>query len=422
MAHHDSNPFLELLKVWLLAKLIEHHSRALGFCQRQRKIDPVFFVWTLILGFSASSTRSISGLHRAYQRALGCDCDRSAFYKRFTPQLVSLLDALFQQLTCQTSQERRLGAFADILALDSTIIALWTRLAPQFCAYKQGQAAAKLQVVMSLKQATPNRVLIHQGTRSDHRAWTKVGTWVAGRLLLMDLGYYKHWLFHRIHQNQGFFLSRIKSSCALVILQDHSFGAGRRVDVVGCHLSQALKRLKRQQFEFIVQVPVMLRGGRRITYRWRAIGQRHPETGKYHVYLTNAPPELIPGEDARQLYALRWQIELLFKGLKSVGRLHQLPSSKREVVEALIKAAMLFVVLSGWLKQTLFEHQESLMLGLLRVQMVLRQWAPRLHHQLGQTRPNYQKQCELQTFRAQCRDPNGARIRAFAIAAIVEHS
>ena len=63
--------------------------------------------------------------------------------------------------------------------------------------------------------------------------------------------------------------------------------------------------------------------------------------------LTNAPEAMILYEDARGLYALWWQIEVVFKGLKSVGRFHRLPSRKPNVVKILIHAALLFMTLSG---------------------------------------------------------------------------
>jgi len=46
------------------------------------------------------------------------------------------------------------------------------------------------------------------------------------------------------------------------------------------------------------------------------------------------------------VYAARWQIELLFKELKSHYRLGDLPSRKKHVVEALIFAALLTSLVS----------------------------------------------------------------------------
>jgi IS4 transposase len=41
------------------------------------------------------------------------------------------------------------------------------------------------------------------------------------------------------------------------------------------------------------------------------------------------------------VYALRWQVELLFKALKTHGRLEQLPSSNQAIVEAWVWASVL---------------------------------------------------------------------------------
>ncbi len=78
----------DLLQAWLPDFLIQRLSRDSGFLERDRKLDPVFLVWTLILGWTSGSTRSLSGLWRAYQRHLGYDCDRSSFYKRLNPSLL----------------------------------------------------------------------------------------------------------------------------------------------------------------------------------------------------------------------------------------------------------------------------------------------------------------------------------------------
>ena len=111
-------------------------------------------------------------------------------------------------------------------------------------------------------------------------------------------------------------MSRLKSNSALVITEDLRTGSGRRAKVEGLTLSQALKRLKSKHIELLVEVPVELRSGRTITYQWRWLGEWNEQTRRYHCDLTNAPGTLIECEDARGLYALRWQIELLFKALK----------------------------------------------------------------------------------------------------------
>jgi putative transposase len=421
MASSHSITLLTLVQAWISDSWLERVIHDHTFSQRDRKIDPVFFIMTLILGWNSGSTRSIASLHRAYQRALGCDCDRSAFYKRFTSKLVAVLDQMWLHLTRGPDGDTRLGPFADILALDATIIALWSRLADRLPAYRQGQAAHKLQLLISLKNYTPNRMLLDAGTSSDHEAWTMLGPWLKDKLVLCDLGYHKFWFFHRIHAHGGFFLTRLKKNSALRIVQDLSQGPGRRKPLTGMSFSEALKGMRRQLVECVVEVPVTLRSGRKIIYRWRAIAEWNTEQKRYHTYLTNCPDHLIKASEAPGLYALRWQVELMFKGLKSVGRLHHLPSTKAVVVEALIKAALLFVLLSGWLREALCHAEKLSHVGILRMLGVLREWASHLHAQLGATRPRYKPVDELDLFTSQLRDPNIVRARSMLTPCLVDY-
>ena len=305
--------------------------------------------------------------------------------------------------------------------MDSTIMALYQGLLGKFPSCHEGRAACKLHLIMSLSKASPNRVLLDTGKGNEHKGWRLIGSWVKGHLFLMDLGYYNFWNFHRLASHGATFLTRVKTNCALTIVENLSPGSGRRAKLEGMTVSQALAKTRRKYVEWMVEVPVTLRSGRELTYRWRVLAQRNDESGEYHVYMTNAPSELISVEDVGELYALRWQIELLLKGLKSVGRLHHLPSEKPEIIKILLKAALLFVVLSGWLRRMLFDEESRLVQGFMRVLLVLREHCETFLGKLAQTRPGYREVHDIERFRDQCRDPNLIRERAFCIAPIVEY-
>ena len=74
---------------------------------------------------------------------------------------------------------------------------------------------------------------------------------------------------------------------------------------------------------------------------------KNEETGKYHVYITNLPPDRLSAEDITRTYAVRWQVELFFKMMKSHMNLSDLPSSKRHIVEILIWSSVLLSIVSG---------------------------------------------------------------------------
>ena len=309
-----------------------------------------------------------------------------------------------QLYTCitQTLPQTPLGPFDEILALDATIVRLWDGLIDLFESTHDGQAAATLQMVVTVAEMTANRLKIHSARQHELHRWRGMGEWVTGRLLLIDPGYYSFWLFHRIHKYEGYFLSRLKSNCSLRIVEDLASGPGRHTDLVGETVKDALTRIRRKHVEWLVEVPVQLRSRRVIIYRWRVVGTRHPKTGHYHIYLTNAPAKLLECEDARTIYALRWQIEWAIKELKSVGRLHHLPTRKAEIVEVLILAALLFVMLSGWLRQQLFGAKKLWEAGMLRMLVVVRKWSPKMLELLAEPRESFTPRCMWEQLKDQC--------------------
>ena len=421
MAAHDPTALLEKLKLALPDSVILHFARTCGFCQRDAKLDLVVFVWTLILGWSAGAKRSLAGLARAYQRHTGSTYTRSAFYRRFDASLLTLMKSLYA-FQLERMPTTALGPFDQILALDAAIVRLWDGLVGTFESTQDGQAALKMQFVLGVADMSANQLKVHSARPHEISRWRHMGPWVRGCLLLMDLGYDSFWHFHNIGSHGGYFLSRVKAGCALHIVEDLTGGPGRRARVEGLEVHEALEKLRGQGAHWLVEVPVTLRSGRIQTYHWRMIVERNEDTGRYHAYLTNAPETLISCEDARPLYALRWQVELAIKGLRSVGRLHQLPTSKSEIVEVLIRAALLFLLLSGWLRHQLFGLQKLWRAGMLRTLTVMAEWADTMLKLVATQSEVFERRCMLEMLREQIRDPNHVRERAFAIAPIVEYS
>lgn len=421
MASHDPTALLQKLKLALPDCLIDHFARTTGFVERHRDLDTVVFVWTLILGFSCGATRSLAGMARAYQRATGSSYNRSSFYRRFDHDLLEMMRQLYAALL-DNMPHTPLGPFARILALDATIVRLWNGLLDTYESTNSEQAALKTQFIFNVADMSAHRLKVHSSRDHEVKKWRSMGRWVANCLMLMDLGYYSFWHFHNINSHGGFFLSRLKSNCALRIVEDMTKSRGRRAKVAGMTIRDALGKLRGKGAHWLVEVPVTLNSGREVVYHWRVIVELNEDTGEYHTYLTNAPESMISCEDARGLYALRWQIELAFKGLKSVGRLHQLPSSKDEIVQVLILAALMFMMVSGWLRHSLLVERKLYECSILRAMLVVREYAVWMLGSIGAARPGFEPRCGLELLREQLPDPNGPRVRAFAVAPIVEHS
>lgn len=345
-----STTLTQPLIVLLPREKIEQEAQRLGVVVRRRIVDIHALVWTLVLGFQTGSRRTISALHWTYQKATGHSLSRSSFYERFTSELATLLRILAQEAIISLGDRvnpQLLTGFRELLALDATVIRLHALLAEAYgaCRTNHTKAAAKLHIVMNVVDGSPRRVKLTPERTNDQTPWRQVGRWLQGCLLLFDMGYFSYHLFDRIDRNGGFFLTRCKANANPLIVAVHRKWRGRSVPPTGLRLKEILPRLNRKVLDVQVEIDFKRRPylgyQTRVRRTFRLIAIRNDETGAYHVYLTNLPADRLRAEDVQALYALRWQVELLFKALKSHGRLDQLPSSNQDIVEVWVWASIL---------------------------------------------------------------------------------
>lgn len=331
--------------------------------QRTRKVTVTALFWTLLLGFGTGVQRSIAELHREYQQATGREIVRSSFYDRFTPRLTAFLKEVLNWATSTHGEpteklQGRLAGFRDLVVTDSTVLKLHALLegAYKACRTNVVRAAAKVHLVMSVTGVGPLRVRL-TGERSADCRNLEVGKWVAGRLLLFDLGYFSYHLFDRIARNLGFFVTRAKTSINPRIVAVNRRWRGRSRSLVGMRLQDVIGTLKREVLDVMVEVEFKRRAyrGKQSTgvRIFRLVGILNPDTGEYHLYLTNIPPSRLDAEDIARVYRARWEVELIFKELKSNYQLDRLPSTKEHIVEALIYTAILTLIVSRRLLTTL---------------------------------------------------------------------
>ena len=359
MARTSSIPVRKVLCKMFPAVRLRRLARDRGAVVRERKVDIVALFWTVVLGFAVGEERTLAGLRRAYERVTGQRLEESSFYDRFTPGLAKLLKAAVAEGLEKMMPKARtlrgpLAAFRDLVLTDATVMRLKDLLAGAYpaCRTNHTRAAVKLHAVVSVTGASRQTVKLTAERRSDGKM-LRVGTWVRGRLLLFDLGYFRYQLFACITRNGGYFLARLKRHANPRIVAVHRAECGRAR--VGERLQDVLARLKCEvlDVEADVSFPRRRYAGcvHHDTQRLRVVGLKDEASGEYHLYCTNVAPDKLSAEDVRAVYAARWQVELLFRELKSTYRIDELPSARRPVVEALVYAAILTFTVSRRLRE-----------------------------------------------------------------------
>ncbi len=92
------------------------------------------------------------------------------------------------------------------------------------------------------------------------------------------------------------------------------------------------------------------------TKRFLVVGVRNKDADDYHLYITNLPREEFFPTDVAELYRCRWDVERLFRELKTQYELDEFETSKPHVVKILLYAAMLSLVMSRDLESLVTEE------------------------------------------------------------------
>jgi putative transposase len=356
MTRDVSSSIRTAIRKTLPEKLVRSMARATGAVKRQGKVDIYKFVCTLVFGFACGDKRTLAALRRSYEQTAGHTIEESAFYKRFSTELVALLKGLLAEtfeglVGAGRALAGPLAQFRDVLLTDSTVVRLHELLSKKFpaCRTNHTKAALKAHVVMSVRGVGPSSIKVTAERVHDGPVF-KVGPWIKDHLLLFDLGYFRYQLFDCIRRNGGYFLTRLKKNANPLIVGVNRLHRGRAVNVVGKRLREVVESLKREVLDVEVEVVFSRRvyagRARRARLILRVVGIKDNATGEYHLYVTNLPADRLSAEDVSIVYSLRWQIELLFKEIKTYFRLEDMPSRKAVVVEALLYSVLLTLVVS----------------------------------------------------------------------------
>lgn len=336
---------------------IERIAVETGFTKRHRKVEPYIFFWSVVLGFGVQLQRTLESLRRGYGEMAGISISQSSWHDRFNPETVKFLRGCVELAMRQMAGEvnrtltLKMKWIEDILIQDSSIVRLSAALMKEYPAVRSRKNAAGLKVSMlvSAVASSPQKVTIH-GERLHEIKTLKIGPWVKNKLLLIDLGFYKFQMFARIKENGGYFLSRLKKDSNPLILSTLRTYRGNSIELDGKRWKEIRDKIKREVLDAEVEVTFSRRAYKgkrsRDTIPFRLVAIYNQEAKRYHVYITNIPQSALSAEDVAELYRVRWDIEMIFKELKSKYSLDAITSANPNVVEGLIWVGILTLLVS----------------------------------------------------------------------------
>jgi hypothetical protein len=341
-------------------------GRRLGAIKRQRKVDLPALVQATVAAMSpipgAETTAFVN-----YLSITGVPLVPSSFYDRYSGEFAALMRELAArsvQMVREVSPEDRtvneygvlLEQFDDVQAADGSCFLL-KRLAKGWApsTSKKRPAGIKLNAVFSLRDHLPTAVDVTAQRRHDNAALPE-DVLRPNTLTFFDLGYLDLERFVDMTQRGAFFLTRLKSSHNPVIRRVH-VGAGQRVKARGMRLDDALDQgvleFRRDCSNEVIDLDIVLDDGQHDAVG-RIVGIQNEE-GDCWWYLTNVDRKLLPAADVGVAYTLRWDIELLFKQLKSGAGLSAVLAWRSSAVLSFLYAKIVALSLARLLELSVEE-------------------------------------------------------------------
>ncbi|HZD43874.1 MAG TPA: IS4 family transposase [Methanomicrobiales archaeon] len=343
-------------------------ARATGLVQREGgELEADALFWALSLGFLSGGYRTIEAFRQNYIDTYGDSLAYSSFYDWFSPELCDFLREVLKDSLEDLDHESdrlqgRFEQFREVFILDMTVITLFQELFEDFPGYGDDHAGAKLHVVESASTGLPAEFSITDA-RTHESTQLSTGPWVEKALLLYDQAYFDYRTMDLIDTNGGWFVTRLKPNAQPKLVAELREWRGNAISLEGEKVQDILDDLHRDVIDATGEVEFKRRvynGTRsRAVETFRVVGVWNEEQQQYHLYITNLPDSDYDASDIAKLYQARWEVELLFRELKTTYGLDELNTSKPEVVEALILISLLSLIVSRTLRELFVEILEQ---------------------------------------------------------------
>ncbi len=347
-------------------------ARTAGFVERVSKLTGSLCLQTLVLGFLDQPDAALNDLTDTSQD-LGVTLTKQALHSRIE-NAVGFLTEMFQQAVALFRNElplelKVLHQFTAIFLTDRSTVAVPAVLKDEFpgCGGDGPDAAIKIQLTFEFLRGVMTGICFQAGRTPDQSYIGELERIQAGALYLSDLGYFVLSRFRRLDEQHADFLSRFDPHTALFTAD----GAPRDLlEWLRAHAEaqfEASVRIGREEQlpcrMIVLRVPQAVADERRrkahetARRKGRTPSARHLALMEWTGYITNVPTTLLTLRQVVILYAVRWQIELIFKVWKSDCALDRVAGRHRARVLSELYAKLIGMVLMPFLLAP-FRHGE----------------------------------------------------------------
>lgn len=385
-------PCLQQIVNFFSSDKIEQIAKETSFVKRKRKLSPLVFLGLFTFGLIQKADATLVQLVSIAKRiAPSFFISPQGLHKRINKRAVEFLKRLFAlSLQLRVDADQTLvpmfEPFGKVHLLDSSYIALPKEVEQRFAASggSNQKAGAKIQLMVDYKTGNFSHLWLTDAISPDQKQIpTAIKQIESGDLILFDLGYFSQETLKTVADLDAFFLCLLKTQTNLYLKKD-----AREIPI------DLIEFLNSQPTEIITEVSIFVgkkaktpcrliiqplssdavnRRRRRVKAtakrKGRTVSHRQLSLCNWGLYLTNVCANVFATCVVPTVYSLRWQIELVFKGIKSHLGFECILGKREARVECQLYGRLIGMVLSlcltGQFRQQLWES-EGRQLSLLK--------------------------------------------------------
>ncbi len=374
-------------------KRMEEIAKDSLFVQRSsEKINSNIFFELNVFDNRNICTESLEELSVYLYKSKNIKISSQALDERFNSKGVNFLKEVFNELMVESTRNKFqiTTAFTEhfnrIRITDSSTTDL-----PNNCksVYKghggcAKESATRLQLTYDLKAGNIVLADVADVTLSDAGFLSTLDKTIEEKdLEIKDLGYFSIENFSKIDKASAYYLSRLKTNTVVYVKNPNpeKFSTGNiiksteyiKLDLVKESKSLTANEIK--EFEVFIgekkvksrlvlcrlpeeAVAKKLENHKKIAHKKQIeTSEKSKELSIVNIYITNVSSEIIPKEIVYLIYSLRWQIEIIFKILKSTLKLDKVKKVKIERIQCHIYGTLIKMLLSS---QIVFSLREQI--------------------------------------------------------------
>ena len=319
-----------------------------GFMRRKRKLTGSALTQILVFGWLENPEASYQQLAET-ATMLGIHVSRQALEQRLTLEAAEML-----KITLEATITEVLGVASDpqVLPLLQQFTgvyvqdATWLSLPDELHEISKGQpkknhphkAALKLHLRFDVLTGGFQHFQLTDGMTADSTAIKTSDPLPQGSLQLADLAYFSLDEFEKLTENGIYWISRLKANSYLADETGERLALEKMLtETENTFIAKRIRIGKRKQLPvyLIAQRLTEAEANKRrryIRYRAKRKCQTPSKTrlrlAGWNLYITNIEAYQLTPKQICVIVGIRWQIELMFKGFKSIGKLQDSTSEK----------------------------------------------------------------------------------------------